>query len=357
MTSNASIPNCNDSKHEIIFIRQESRVRAIHPDEEHEPFLKATSPKQCRNSTELKENEKDNELNKTRELKVNGNLVIYMPSKDEPCTENMKYQNERGLVTPVSFDHVDGPQFPKKKSASKCSCFKPQTYVNIALALACAVALLVGVWSFVKNNIDNDDTGNKYLYCYSCRSTTNIKEKYKKDNMCCIKEPITNFKDQQTSVGDGLGSQGKQSYNGSRILEFEADFQSRTWINQVNTFISWNPSCSINNSFILHESDNGHLTLTHDGTYVITVSLTTDTFSANKNEKYIRGFVCLVFETNEGEITEECRPITHTQIMNIPFQIIKYRQLQNGTKIYAKIDKPKMLNNKGSHNKLVIVML
>lgn len=194
MTSNASIPNCNDSKHEIIFIRQESRVRAIHPDEEHEPFLKATSPKQCRNSTELKENEKDNELNKTRELKVNGNLVIYMPSKDEPCTENMKYQNERGLVTPVSFDHVDGPQFPKKKSASKCSCFKPQTYVNIALALACAVALLVGVWSFVKNNIDNDDTGNKYLYCYSCRSTTNIKEKYKKDNMCCIKEPIKNFK-------------------------------------------------------------------------------------------------------------------------------------------------------------------
>lgn len=194
MTSNASMPNCNDSKHEIIFIRQESRVRAIHPDEEHEPFLKTTSPKQCRNSTELKENEKDNDLNTTRELKVNGNLVIYMPPKDEPCTENMKYQNERGLVTPVSFDHVDGPQFPKKKSASKCSCFRPQTYVNIALALACAVALLVGVWSFVKNNIDNDDTGNKYLYCYSCSSTTNIKEKYKKDNMCCIKEPIKNYK-------------------------------------------------------------------------------------------------------------------------------------------------------------------
>ncbi|XP_052105786.1 uncharacterized protein LOC127738542 [Mytilus californianus] len=358
MTSNVSIPVCNESKHEIIFIRQESRVQVIHPDDEHEPFLKTTSPKQCRKLTSLKENEKDNEINTTKELKVNGNVVIYMPPKDEPCAENMKYQNERGLVTPVSFDHVDGPQFPKKKSASKCSCLKqvfsrPQTYVNIALALACAIALLVGVWSFVKNTFDNDDTSDKYLYCYSCSSTTNIKEKYRKGNMCCIKEPIQNFKDQQNSVGDGLGSQGKQSYNGSRILEFEADFQT----NLTNKFISWNPSSNINNSFISHQSDKGHLTLTHDGTYVITVSLTTNTFSANTDTKYIRIIVCLVFETHEGEKTEECRPITHTEIMTIPFQIIKYRELQNGTKIYATISKLGVLHNQESHNKLFIVML
>lgn len=171
--------------------------------------------------------------------------------------------------------------------------------------------------------------------------------------MCCIKEPIKNFKDHQNSVGDGFGSQGKQSYNGSRILEFEADFQT-PWI---NSFIGWNPSCNMNKSFISHEFDKGRLTLTHDGTYVITISLTTDTFSTNTDTKYIRVLVCLVFETHEGEKTEECRPITHTEIMTIPFQIIKYRELQNGTKIYATIDKPEVLLNKKSHNKLFIVML
>lgn len=122
--------------------------------------------------------------------------------------------------------------------------------------------------------------------------------------------------------------------------------------------VHWRASGSVNtNSFISHHIETGHFTFTNEGTYVITLSLTTNTYSDNLHKNYIRVLVCLMFETANGEKSEECRPITHTKIMNIPFQIVKYSELKNGTKISARIDNRSALKSINDHNKLFIVML
>lgn len=194
------------STNDIIFIRQESKVQKIEPDDENDPFLKKSGSDEIDGGTPQKKHglsklttclndvEKDNAVNSTKELKVNGNVVIYMPPKDGHCHEMIKYQDEKGRVTPISLDE---PQFPKKKSIQRCSSFgelltRPQTSVNLVLALGCAIGLFLGIWSFIKTSDDSDNRTN--LYCYTCDATKNIQEKQKKNGMCCISDPIKEYK-------------------------------------------------------------------------------------------------------------------------------------------------------------------
>ena len=95
--------------------------------------------------------------------------------------------------------------------------------------------------------------------------------------------------------------------------------------------------------------------LLHDGSYVIMLSLTTDTFIAQSSE--VRANACLVFKFPDGIYREECRQITHTDKMIIPFEIFKFEALKNGTVIHSFITSSKVLSSHSNHNKLYIVLL
>lgn len=195
--------------HDIVFIRQESKVQKIEPDDEHDPFLKKSGDDEADVGTTKKHRppklmtitngdndiEKENDVNTAKELKVNGNVVIYMPPKDGHCHEMIKYRNEDGLETPISFD--DGPNFPKTKSNQKCYCYgkrfsKSQTCINIVLALVCTTGVVLGVLSFVKTSGESDKNAN--FYCYPCEATKSVQEKVKKNGMCCLSDPMKEYK-------------------------------------------------------------------------------------------------------------------------------------------------------------------
>ncbi|XP_052105785.1 uncharacterized protein LOC127738541 [Mytilus californianus] len=359
-----------------VMFRQNSKVEKIPDDESEELLSKKTDEDEKSDQTEeaslkrpnsqitsnnfvralSRTSEKDEN---TTELTLNGNLHIIMPNTDETCGGAIKLRKDNCDDTEIDIEPDEKLKRRKQKgwcSLLKLNCSK-QTILNIVYGLLIISALIIGIKALIKYSEDEHD---RYFYCYPCQNM-NIYIKYTKrvDNMCCTDNPV-----EETALpkSSPLTSQEKKvvdtsSYNGTRILEFQANFDTQ-WERIGNKdIIPWTPVTNMDTSFVTFIKGRSELELLHDGNYVITLSLTTDTFSSKSVD--VRAMACLVFQPPFGENPrEECRQITHADKMVVPFQIFKFDSLRRGTVLHAFI-----LSSKGgfktqsTHNKLYLVLL
>ncbi|XP_063428111.1 uncharacterized protein LOC134711447 [Mytilus trossulus] len=362
------------SRNAVMF-RQNSKVEKIPDDESEELLAKKTEDDQSDQTEEAslktshpkctsnnfvralsRTSEKDEN---TTELTLNGNLHIIMPNTDETCGGAIKLRKDNCCDTEIDIEPDEKLKRRKQKGWSsflRLNCSK-QSILNIVYGILITSALIIGIKALIKYS---DDEHDRYFYCYPCQNM-NSHMKYTKrgENMCCTDNPMeeTALPKSSSVISRDKTVVDTSSYNGTRILEFQANFDTQWERIGKKDIIPWTSVTNMDNSFATFIKGRSELKLVHDGNYVITLSLTTDTFSSKSED--VRAMACLVFHPPLGENPrEECRQITHADKMVVPFQIFKFDHLRRGTILHAFI----LSSNGGfktqsTQNKLYLVLL